>query len=230
MSEPLSEHAAGVARAAWASASAAAQSAGIEMGLLLDASETRRTAELLAEVWAVTGGPMPISGDLIRALVHTGNYAAGAWWDTDLVGASVGFLALAGGRLSLHSHITGVARIARRSNVGFALKQHQRAWALSQGNPGGDVDLRPARSGQCPLQPGQARGGGGRLPRLISTARCRTGSTPATGAIAARSSGCSTTPRARPPAPVHPSKAMISAHWCQRRPSCWPSAPTTRRP
>jgi predicted GNAT superfamily acetyltransferase len=133
MSEPLSEHAAGAARAAWASASAAAQSAGVEMGLLLDASETRRTAELFAEVWAVTGGPMPISGDLIRALVHTGNYAAGAWWDTDLVGASVGFLALDGGRLSLHSHITGVARMARRANVGFALKQHQRAWALSQG-------------------------------------------------------------------------------------------------
>jgi predicted GNAT superfamily acetyltransferase len=131
--EPLSEHAAGAARAAWARASAAAQAAGVEMGLLLEASETRRTAELFAEVWAVTGGPMPISGDLIRALVHTGNYAVGAWSGADLVGASVAFFALDGRRLSLHSHITGVARTARGSNVGFALKQHQRAWALSQG-------------------------------------------------------------------------------------------------
>jgi predicted GNAT superfamily acetyltransferase len=103
------------------------------MGLLLDASEARRTAHLFAEVWDVMGGPMPISGDLIRALVHTGNYAAGAWSGTELVGASVAFLALDSGRLSLHSHITGVARAARGGSVGFALKQHQRAWALSHG-------------------------------------------------------------------------------------------------
>jgi predicted GNAT superfamily acetyltransferase len=103
------------------------------MGLLLDAVEARRTAELFAEVWQVSGGPLPISGDLIRALVHTGNYAAGAWAGTDLVGASVAFLALDSGRLSLHSHITGVAQAARGGSVGFALKQHQRAWALSNG-------------------------------------------------------------------------------------------------
>ena len=103
------------------------------MGLLLDASEARRTAELFAEVWGVADGPVPISGDLIRALVYTGNYAAGAWAGTGLVGASVAFLALDNGRLSLHSHITGVARAARGGSVGFALKQHQRAWALSHG-------------------------------------------------------------------------------------------------
>jgi predicted GNAT superfamily acetyltransferase len=103
------------------------------MGLLLDAPEARRTAELLAEVWGVADGPLPISGDLIRALVYTGNYAAGAWAGTDLVGASVAFLALDNGRLSLHSHITGVTRAARGGSVGFALKQHQRAWALSHG-------------------------------------------------------------------------------------------------
>ena len=131
--EPLSEHTVRAARAAWATASAAAQAAEVEMGLLLDASEAHRTAELFADVWGVTGGPLPISGDLIRAFVHTGNYAAGAWAGTDLVGASVAFLALDNGRLALHSHITGVARSARGGRVGFALKQHQRAWALSHG-------------------------------------------------------------------------------------------------
>lgn len=134
-SEPLSEHTVHAARTAWERASVAAQAAGVELGLLLDASEARRTAELFATVWAVTDGPLPISGDLIRALVHTGNYAAGAWAGTELVGASVGFLALDQGRLSLHSHITAVAPGARRSGAGFALKQHQRAWALSHGIP-----------------------------------------------------------------------------------------------
>ncbi len=133
MSEPLSERAVRAARTAWGRASAAAQVAGVEMGLLLDVSEARRTAELFSDVWAVTGGPMPVSGDLIQALVYTGNYAAGAWAGADLVGASVAFLALDERRLSLHSHITGVARAARGSGVGFALKQHQRAWALSHG-------------------------------------------------------------------------------------------------
>jgi predicted GNAT superfamily acetyltransferase len=133
MPEPLSERTIRAAKAAWGSASDAAQAAGVEMGLLLDATEARRTAELFAEVWGVTDGPVPVSGDLIRALVHTGNYAAGAWAGPELVGASVAFLALDDGRLSLHSHITGVARAARGSSVGFALKQHQRAWALSHG-------------------------------------------------------------------------------------------------
>ena len=135
MPEPLSERAARGARVAWGKASAAALAAGVEMGLLLDASEARRTADLFSEVWGVAGGPAPISGDLIRALVFTGNYAAGAWAGTELVGASVAFLALHNGRLSLHSHITGVARAARSRSVGFALKQHQRAWALSHSIP-----------------------------------------------------------------------------------------------
>ena len=42
-------------------------------------------------------------------------------------------MALDNGRLSLHSHATGVAPTVRGSGVGFALKQHQRAWALSHG-------------------------------------------------------------------------------------------------
>jgi predicted GNAT superfamily acetyltransferase len=133
MPDPLSEHAIRAARAAWGSASTAAQAAGVELGLLLDAAEARRTARLLAEVWGVADGSLPVSGDLIRALVYTGNYAAGAWAGQDLIGASVAFLALDNGRLSLHSHITGVIRAARGGNVGFALKQHQRAWALSHG-------------------------------------------------------------------------------------------------
>ncbi len=133
MPDQIPEHTIRAARAAWGSASAAAQAAGVEMGLLLDASEARRTAELFAEVWGVGDGRLPISGDLIRALVYTGNYAVGAWAGADLVGASVAFLALDNGRLSLHSHVTGVARPARGGSVGLALKQHQRAWALSHG-------------------------------------------------------------------------------------------------
>jgi predicted GNAT superfamily acetyltransferase len=100
---------------------------------LADAAGAHRVAALFAEVWATTAGPPPMSAHLIRALAHTGNYVAGAWAGDQLVGASVGFLALEDGRLSLHSHITGVTQRARGANVGFGLKVHQRAWAQDRG-------------------------------------------------------------------------------------------------
>src|SRR6266511_29818 len=46
-----------------------------------------------------------------------------------LVGAAVAFF----GADHLHSHITGVDRTAQAKGVGFALKQHQRGWALRRG-------------------------------------------------------------------------------------------------
>ena len=114
-------------------ARSAADAAGILVRRLEGAAEAGQAADLFADVWAVGPAAAPISGDLVRALVYTGNYGAGAWAGSHLVGASVGFLALERGTLSLHSHITGVAAAARGTNVGFALKQHQRAWALGFG-------------------------------------------------------------------------------------------------
>jgi predicted GNAT superfamily acetyltransferase len=49
-----------------------------------------------------------------------------------LVGASAGFFT-APPDLGLHSHITGVAPGGQHRGVGFALKVHQRAWALARG-------------------------------------------------------------------------------------------------
>src|SRR6266542_3171738 len=63
------------------------------------------------------------------------NYVAGAMRDRRMVGASVGFLHPAGGVFGLHSHITGVRAAARGRGAGFALKQHQRAWALARDLP-----------------------------------------------------------------------------------------------
>ncbi|WP_217996868.1 GNAT family N-acetyltransferase [Nocardioides jensenii] len=65
-------------------------------------------------------------------MAHAGNYVAGAYAGKRLVAGSVGFFGAPADR-SLHSHITGVAERARGRNVGYALKIHQRAWALSLG-------------------------------------------------------------------------------------------------
>jgi predicted GNAT superfamily acetyltransferase len=71
--------------------------------------------------------------ELLRAMAHTGNYVSAAWRGEQLVGASAAFFGRDRGGWILHSHITGVARSARRGGTGFALKQHQRAWALERG-------------------------------------------------------------------------------------------------
>ncbi|MFF4772602.1 GNAT family N-acetyltransferase [Microtetraspora fusca] len=84
---------------------------------------------LFDDIWHPEPGGAPISVELMRALSHAGNYVAGVYEDGRLAGASVGFLGAPAGRV-LHSHVTGAA--AGRG-IGFALKTHQRAWALERG-------------------------------------------------------------------------------------------------
>lgn len=93
--------------------------------------DLRGIDELFVSVW---GPGIPTIGvELLRALSHEGGYVAGAFREETLVGASVGFLGQHHGRLSLHSHATGVSPQARGLNVGRALKLHQRAWAAERG-------------------------------------------------------------------------------------------------
>ncbi|MFF3976390.1 GNAT family N-acetyltransferase [Streptomyces sp. NPDC001828] len=86
-------------------------------------------ARLYAAIWGTEPAAAPISAEIMRALAHAGNYVAGAYEDTRLVGASVAFFGDPIGT-SLHSHITGAAQ---GRGAGLALKLHQRQWALTRG-------------------------------------------------------------------------------------------------
>lgn len=109
----------------------AAEGSRIQPRLLTALADLSTANEVFAEVWG-TGSPvMPV--DLMRAMAHADGYVAGAFDGQRMVGASVGFLALHGGRLCLHSHVTGVIPDARGLHVGTTLKQHQRDWALERG-------------------------------------------------------------------------------------------------
>jgi predicted GNAT superfamily acetyltransferase len=125
--------------AAWRAAASAARQAGVDVTVLRHPDEFRAAAALFGVVWATSPEAGPGPADLLRALSHAGNYVAGAWRDGVLAGCSAGFLGLAAGpaaaarRLRLHSHVTGVLPDGRGAGVGFALKQHQRAWALERG-------------------------------------------------------------------------------------------------
>ncbi|MGY0232028.1 GNAT family N-acetyltransferase [Longispora urticae] len=93
---------------------------------LADPAAQREATHLLGSIWRA---PV-VDPALLRAVGYSGGYVAGAYEGTELVGAAVGFLG-AGGHL--HAHIAGVAAARRGASVGYALKQHQRSWALARG-------------------------------------------------------------------------------------------------
>ncbi|HYI44150.1 MAG TPA: GNAT family N-acetyltransferase [Actinomycetota bacterium] len=121
-----------LARDAEDAAGEAARSSGVVIELLRDHEHVDAMEVLLDEVWSIDDQPM-MPAPVIMALVHAGNYVSGAFADGKLVGGSLGFLGRGDQKLHLHSHVTGVASSMQSRSVGFALKQHQRAWALGQG-------------------------------------------------------------------------------------------------
>lgn len=113
---------------ALACAEAAAAASGVQVRELVGFEDFQEVFRLFDAIWHPLPANPPVTVELMRAFSHTGNYVAGAYDGKRLVGASVGFLAAPPGQV-LHSHITG-ASIGR--GIGFALKLHQRAWALAR--------------------------------------------------------------------------------------------------
>jgi predicted GNAT superfamily acetyltransferase len=90
-------------------------------------AETEAMSAFFMQVWA--DGPEVVPFDLALAVQHVGGYSAVATIDGKIVGASFGFqgsLDSHPGQRILHSHVTA----ATVSGVGFALKQHQKQWAI----------------------------------------------------------------------------------------------------
>ncbi|MEW1837749.1 GNAT family N-acetyltransferase [Nonomuraea angiospora] len=99
----------------------------VEVRELHEMAEFEQVDAVFDDIWHFGTGAPPITIELMRALAHAGGYVAGAFERGRLVGGSVGFLASGN---ALHSHVTGTA--AGRG-IGFALKLHQRRWALERG-------------------------------------------------------------------------------------------------
>lgn len=114
-----------------AAADAAARAAGVAVRELSDLADLEDAVRLYAGIWGRDANP-PVTVELLRAFAKAGNYVVGAFDGHRLVGACVGFFH-APSEDALHSHIAGVARDLTGRHVGFALKLHQRAWALLRG-------------------------------------------------------------------------------------------------
>jgi predicted GNAT superfamily acetyltransferase len=97
---------------------------------LTELADFQAAARLLDHIWRPGSGGTTAPIELQRALSKAGNYVAGAYEGQRLVGAALAFFGPPAER-TLHSHIAGVSSTAR--GLGFALKLHQRAWALERG-------------------------------------------------------------------------------------------------
>lgn len=112
-------------------ADSSARDAGVTIREIVEVAELDRVVDLYDGIWRRESGPI-LTTELMRALAKAGNYVSGAFDGTTLIGACVGFFS-APAENALHSHIAGVSAAARRRHVGFAMKLHQRAWALQRG-------------------------------------------------------------------------------------------------
>jgi predicted GNAT superfamily acetyltransferase len=125
----------GVKDAAAAHAAAAARAAGVSVHALSASAsigELQAVSDLFTDTWATPERHPPSPVNSLRALSYSGSYVVAALRDDVMVGAALAFLATAHGRTSLFSHSLAVHPAYRRSGIGYAIKMHQRRWALDR--------------------------------------------------------------------------------------------------
>jgi predicted GNAT superfamily acetyltransferase len=106
-----------------------AAAAGVRMQSLTTPAEQHAAAAVLQRVWGRPDG-VPLPPELLQAFAFTGNYVGAAFDGERIVGVACGFRTDHG---ALHSHIAGVLPSHQGHAIGYLLKLHQRAWALSNG-------------------------------------------------------------------------------------------------
>jgi predicted GNAT superfamily acetyltransferase len=108
-------------------------SAAVSIDMAQSMRDARDVAELLTRIWPLPQQQAPITAELVGALVRTGNYVGIARKEGPPVGAAVAFRAADELGAYVHSHIAGVLPQWQGASIGFALKQHQRLWAMNAG-------------------------------------------------------------------------------------------------
>lgn len=114
---------------------AALRAAGIARVQVVDEGATPRLTEieaLFVTVWGASPHGAPIPLDLLHSFSHAGcNVTAAYDVDGTLCGAAVAIVSP--DEPAMYSLIAGVLPGLADAGVGFALKQHQRAWGLIRG-------------------------------------------------------------------------------------------------
>ena len=126
--------ASGAVARAWADAERGAQAAGVVVREVSSVADLSAVRQVFDTVWNADPANPAATVELLRAYAHTGQYVVLAQdaGSGELLAASVAFLGAPIGR-ALHSNITGVLPAGLGRSLGFAIKLHQRAWALGRG-------------------------------------------------------------------------------------------------
>ncbi|WP_159701682.1 hypothetical protein [Arthrobacter sp. 18067] len=129
MSLNLDAHAS--AERAQVNATSAAAKANVRIVDEHDRERLQDIEGLLVAIWGMSPHGAPIPFDLLRSISHAGcNVSAAYTPEGVLCGAAVAIVSPEG---STYSLIAGVLPGIADQGVGFALKQHQRAWSLARG-------------------------------------------------------------------------------------------------
>ena len=109
----------------------------IQIRALTSADEMVVMGDVFQQVWG--SATEIIRLEMLMAISHAGGYVVGAFdmsrGDDDrgeILGASVGVLAVHHDQPALHSHVTGILPGARSTGLGRAMKLHQQQWALDR--------------------------------------------------------------------------------------------------
>jgi predicted GNAT superfamily acetyltransferase len=121
---------------AQAAASRVAKAAGISIRPAESLADIQAVRQVLDAVFRPAPGESEASCELLMALAYSGQYLVLARSrrvsSYPVLAAGLGFFC-APDMSSLHSHVVAVLRASRGSHVGWALKLHQRAWAMARG-------------------------------------------------------------------------------------------------
>ncbi len=113
-------------------AAQAAATARIRVGDESALTGLAETETLFNSVWGLPHGESAIPAELLRGISHAGcNVTVARDDDGLLVGAAVAIVSPQNS--SMYSLIAGVLPGVADTGIGFALKQHQRAWGLTRG-------------------------------------------------------------------------------------------------
>jgi predicted GNAT superfamily acetyltransferase len=113
-------------------AARAAQAAGVQLREVNDLAGFGAVQQLFQGIWRPDPHNPPVTTELLRALTKAGNYVVAAYREARMVGACVAFFGPPR-EAAMHSHIAGVVPDLAGRSVGYAVKLHQRAWALERG-------------------------------------------------------------------------------------------------
>ncbi len=106
---------------------------GIEVALADSLELQQQVLEVVDRIWRPPPGEPVITLGVLRAMVHAGNYCSAALLDGRLVGVCLGFLGDHPPPVPALAHRRGHPSRAAGRHIGYALKLHQRAWALDRG-------------------------------------------------------------------------------------------------